>query len=251
MNLHLSSPRKQGPSFRTRPRTSLKKLDSRVRGNERVGRAAVFSFATSVALLALPAAAAEEGRVAYGDSAGFTAALGALGLACKASAAEDTSCTAMGKDGGIMAVTMNSAGMLSVVFAGRGVDSPSVAEAYRAVADRLPFGDGSLHDRFADPPAIVAFCKDAGYVGVGDDANWCDATVVFSSAGDTVVQNLTQDALQALGSAKGIDRATVNAAVDRAPLSEGVFVAVQDSAAAPRMSAIAWLPTERFASNAE
>src|SRR5690606_536473 len=133
----------------------------------------------------------------------------------------------------------------------RGIDSPSIAEAYREVAGRLRFGEGSLLDRFADPPAILAFCKDAGYVGAGADANWCDATVVFSSAGSAVVQNVTAEVLQTLDSAAGTDRATVNAAVDRTALQPGLFVAVKDSAATPRMSAIAWLPTERFSSNAE
>ena len=207
----------------------------------------------SVALLLAAACAAPagatEGSVDYGDSAGFSSAMSAVGLACKASAAGDTSCTSAGKDGGIMAVTMNTLGMVSVVFAGRGVDSPSIAEPYRLAAARLPFGEGNLLDRFPEPRAIVSFCRDVGHVG--DDANLCDATVVFSAAGDAVVQNVTQEVLQALGATEAIDRATVNAAVDQAPLHPGLFVAVQDSAASPQMSAIAWLPTERFPSNAE
>jgi len=210
--------------------------------------------AVTVALLlgaasGLPAAAAEGDRVDYGDAAGFTAAMSAVDLDCKTAGA-DTSCTYRGSDGGIMAVTMNGLGMFSVVFAGRALESPSVAEGYRAAANRLPFGDGSLLDRFADPAEIVSFCRDAGYVGAGDDVKWCDATVVYSADGATVVQNVTQEVLEALG-AEGIDRATVNAAVDQTMLHQGIFVAVQDSATAPTMSAIAWLPTERFATDAQ
>ncbi|MBN9020535.1 MAG: hypothetical protein J0H08_00210, partial [Rhizobiales bacterium] len=107
-----------------------------------------------------------------------------------------------------------------------------------------------LADRFAEPGGISAFCAEAGHVGTGEDVGWCDLTAVFSAAGDDLVQNVTRETIALLGD-EPIDRATLNATVDRAPLDPGIYVGVRESAAAPRMTAIAWLPTEGSAQDAE
>ena len=204
----------------------------------------------SLAILVGPAAVAEPARVAHGDSAGFNSALSDLGFRCDTSGAGETSCLFRGSEGGMMAVTMNTLGMFSVVFAGGGMESASVAEAYRGMASTLQFGTGALADRFADAAEISPFCAEAGYVGNGEDAGWCDLTVVYSAAGDELVQNVTVEVMASLD-ANAVDRATVNAAVDQAPLLPGVYLAVRESASAPRMTAIAWLPTEGFVQDAE
>lgn len=197
-----------------------------------------------------PAAAAGRDPVAHGDAAGFAAMLTDLGFRCDTSGAGETSCLFRGREGGMMAATMNPGGMLSVLFAGAAMDSASVAETFAAMAAELQFGEGTLADRFTEPVAISAFCAEAGYVGTGEDAGWCDLTVVFSAAGDDVVQNVTKETLESLGAAE-IDRASLNAAVDRAALDPGIYVGIRESASTPRMTAIAWLPIEGLAQDAE
>ena len=199
--------------------------------------------AVMASALCSPAAAAGPDPVAHGDAAGFVAALTDLDFRCDTSGAGETNCLFRGREGGMMAATMNVDGMFSVVFAGAAMDSASVTEAFAAMAARLEFGEGTLADRFAEPARVSAFCAEAGHVGVGEDAGWCDLIVVLSAAGDDVVQNVTRETIVALGS-DVIDRTSLNAAVGRAVLDPGLYVAVRESASAPRMSAIAWLPIE-------
>lgn len=200
--------------------------------------------------LCASAAAAGPDRVLHGDATGLVAALTDLQFRCDTSAAGETSCLFRGREGGMMAVTMNVDGMFSIVFAGAAMDSASVAEAFGATAARLAFGDGVLADRFTEPAQVSAFCAETGHLGVGGDTGWCDLVVVLSAAGDDVVQNVTREAIVSLGT-DVIDRASLNAAVGQTSLDPGLYVAVRESAAAPRMSAIAWLPIEGTVQDAE